>query len=68
MVGSAPAESPEANPLEGVKLFVDRETPAWQQWWALERSGQHEKAELIWKIAREPRAAVAGALHAAELP
>jgi hypothetical protein len=32
MVGSAPAESPEANPLEGVKLFVDRDTPAWQQW------------------------------------
>jgi endoglucanase len=56
MAGSAPAESPDANPLQGVKLFVDRETPAWQQWRAYEHSGQHEKAQLIWKIAREPRA------------
>ena len=44
------------NPLEGVKLFVDRESPAWQQWQRFQRTGDSRKANLIWKIAREPRA------------
>jgi endoglucanase len=44
------------NPLEGVKLFVDRESPAWQQWQRFQRTGDTRKANLIWKIAREPRA------------
>ncbi len=43
------------NPLEGVKLFVDRESPAWLQWEALRRSGATAKADLIGKIASEPR-------------
>jgi endoglucanase len=51
-----PAEASQANPLAGLKLFVDRDSPSWRQWESYQRSGQIEKANLIWKIAREPRA------------
>src|SRR5918999_86488 len=51
----APAQS-DSNPLAGVKLYVDRESPAWEQWRGYTRSGQTGKANLVWKIAREPRA------------
>jgi endoglucanase len=56
-----PARGPTAqaqdsgNPLEGLEFFVDRESPSWLAWQHLERSGQTEKANLIWRIAREPR-------------
>ena len=50
------AQAPQANPLAGVKMFVDRDSPSWRQWQAYVRSGQTETANLIWKIAREPRA------------
>jgi endoglucanase len=53
---TAPAQAPDANPLEGVKLFVDPDSPSWEQWRAYERAGETAKANLIWKIAREPRA------------
>jgi endoglucanase len=53
---SAPAQSPDSNPLAGVRLYVDPGSPSWEQWQAYERSGQTAKANLIWKIAREPRA------------
>jgi endoglucanase len=53
---TAPAQSSESNPLEGRKLYVDRDSPSWQQWQAYERAGETAKANLIWKIAREPRA------------
>ena len=53
---SAPGQSSESNPLAGLKLFVDKDSPSWEQWQAYERSGQRDKADLIWKIAREPRA------------
>ena len=43
------------NPLEGVKFFVDQQSPSWLAWQHLNRTGQTEKAELIWKIAREPK-------------
>jgi len=43
------------NPLAGMKMFVDSESPSWQQWRAYTRRGQRRKADLIWKIAREPR-------------
>jgi endoglucanase len=56
--GVAPA-SP--NPLEGLQFFVDQESPAWQQWEAYRRTGQPGRANLIWKIAREPRALWLGA-------
>ena len=56
--GAAPVSAgpPESNPLAGVRLFVDHDTPAWYQWRAYRRSGQNAKAALIWRIAREPRA------------
>jgi hypothetical protein len=54
--GSAPAQSSESNPLAGVQLYVDRDSPSWEQWQAYERAGETAKANLIWKIAREPRA------------
>src|SRR5687767_3179369 len=43
------------NPLEGVKFFVDRGSPSWRQWLAHTRAGRTDKADLIWKIAREPK-------------
>jgi endoglucanase len=43
------------NPLEGVKFFVDRESPSWRQWLAYTRAGRSDKADLTWKIAREPK-------------
>src|SRR5687767_9501322 len=52
----APAQSSDSNPLAGVRLYVDPDSPSWEQWHAYERSGQQDKADLIWKIAREPRA------------
>src|SRR5918995_6964195 len=52
----APAQSSYSNPLAGARFYVDPDTPAWEQWSAYERSGQQDKADLIWKIAREPRA------------
>jgi endoglucanase len=51
---SAGAQSP-GNPLAGVRLFVDQDSPSWHQWQAYNRSGQTHKADLIWKIAREPK-------------
>jgi endoglucanase len=53
---ATPAQASQANPLAGIKLFVDRDSPSWLQWESYERSGQTEQANLIWKIAREPRA------------
>ncbi len=53
---SAPAQSSDSNPLAGVRLFVDRDSPSWDQWRAYVRSGQSRNAALVWKIAREPRA------------
>jgi endoglucanase len=60
-VAAVPGRGPAAqaqdsgNPLEGVEFFVDRESPSWLQWEQLRRSGQTREAELIWKIAREPK-------------
>jgi endoglucanase len=49
------------NPLEGLQFYVDQESPSWLQWEAYRRAGQAGKADLIWKIAREPRALWLGA-------
>ena len=43
------------NPLVGLPLFVDHDSPAWEAWRKYERRGQRGKAALAWKIAREPR-------------
>ena len=53
--GSASGAQNSENPLEGVEWFVDRDSPAWHSWQHLNRTGQTAKADLIWKIAREPR-------------
>ena len=57
---SRPARSSDVNPLAGLRFYVDRESPSWLEWEHLKRSGQSEKADLIWKIAREPKAVWVG--------
>jgi endoglucanase len=52
----APAQSSDSNPLAGVRLFVDHDSPSWHQWRAYRRAGKRHKAALIWRIAREPKA------------
>jgi endoglucanase len=54
--GAAAAKAQgSGNPLEGIDWFVDRESPSWLSWQHLNRTGQKSKADLIWKIAREPK-------------
>ena len=43
------------NPLVGLPLFVDHDSPGWEAWRKYERRGQRGKAALAWRIAREPR-------------
>jgi endoglucanase len=43
------------NPLLGMSFYVDRLEPAYEDWVRYKRSGQTSKADLIWKLAREPR-------------
>jgi endoglucanase len=51
--GVSPAEP---NPLAGLTFYNDPESPSMQQWRAFTRAGEAQKADLIWKIAREPKA------------
>jgi endoglucanase len=53
---SAPAQTGDENPLAGLRFYVDQESPSMEEWRALERSGQQQKADLVWRIAREPKA------------
>jgi len=46
----------EPNPLADLTFYNDPESPSMQQWRSLTRAGESEKANLIWKIAREPKA------------
>jgi endoglucanase len=57
---TAPAQTGDQNPLAGLRFYVDRESSSMEQWRALERSGQHSRADLVWKIAREPKAVWVG--------
>jgi len=57
---SAPARPADTNPLAGLSFYVDHESPSWLEWEHLTRSGQRAKADLIWKIAREPKAVWVG--------
>jgi endoglucanase len=43
------------NPLLGQRFFVDRMEPAYMQWARWKRGGETNKANMIWKLAREPR-------------
>jgi endoglucanase len=56
--GGAPGARAQsaANPLAGLRFYVDHESPSWQQWQTYRRAGKTGKADLIWKIAREPKA------------
>jgi endoglucanase len=56
---SAPAQTGQ-NPLAGLRFYVDQDSPSMEQWRALERSGQHSRADLVWRIAREPKAVWVG--------
>ena len=58
--GSAPTRPADANPLAGLNFYVDHTSPSWLEWQHLTRSGQGAKADLIWKIAREPKAVWVG--------
>jgi endoglucanase len=58
--GSAPGPPADSNPLAGLQFYVDHESPSWLEWEHLKRSGQQQKADLIWKIAREPKAVWVG--------
>jgi endoglucanase len=58
--GSAPTRPADANPLAGLNFYVDHESPSWLEWQRLSRSGQSAKADLIWKIAREPKSVWVG--------
>jgi endoglucanase len=55
-LSAQPAFAQDANPLAGVPLFVDHDSPSWNQWQAYRRTGQRQRAALVWKIAREPKA------------
>src|SRR5690349_11102445 len=58
---SAPAQTGgDQNPLAGIRLYNDHDSPAWEQWRAYERSGRQSLADLVWRIAREPRAVWVG--------
>jgi endoglucanase len=46
----------EPNPLAGLTFYNDPESPSMQQWRSLQRVGKSHEADLIWKIAREPKA------------
>jgi endoglucanase len=44
-----------SNPLAGVRFYTDPNSPSYLQWQSYRRSGEQTKADLIWKIAREPK-------------
>jgi endoglucanase len=49
--------SPAApNPLAGVTFYNQPDSPAMNEWRHLQRTGQTQKADLIWKIAGQPKA------------
>jgi endoglucanase len=43
------------NPLVGQRWFVDPREPAWQSYVSYARHGRRDLAELMWRVAREPR-------------
>jgi endoglucanase len=57
---SAPAGTGDQNPLAGLRFYVDQESSSMEQYRALTRSGQRSRADLVWRIAREPKAVWVG--------
>ena len=56
MADARGADPQEPNPLAGLTFYNDPESPSMQEWRHLERMGDHAKADLIWKIAGQPKA------------
>jgi endoglucanase len=46
----------DPNPLAGETFYNQPDAPAMNEWRHLERTGKHGKADLIWKIASQPKA------------
>ncbi|HEX3277663.1 MAG TPA: glycoside hydrolase family 6 protein, partial [Thermoleophilaceae bacterium] len=46
----------DPNPLAGETFYNQPDAPAMNEWRHLERTGQKHKADLIWKIASQPKA------------
>jgi endoglucanase len=57
---SAPAQTSDQNPLAGLRFYVDRESSSMEQYRALTRAGETHRADLVWKIAREPKSVWVG--------
>jgi endoglucanase len=51
--GVSPADP---NPLAGLAFYNDPESPSMQAWRHLQRTGQTAQADLIWRIASQPKA------------
>jgi endoglucanase len=51
--GASPSDP---NPLAGETFYNDPNSPSMASWRYLEHKGQHGKADLIWKIASQPKA------------
>jgi endoglucanase len=43
------------NPIAGMPWFVDRDAKAWKSWRHLTRTGRRHKAELMWRLASQPK-------------
>ena len=56
MADARGADPHEPNPLAGLTFYNDPESPSMQEWRHLDRMGEHAKADLIWKIAGQPKA------------
>jgi endoglucanase len=57
---SAPAQGGSGNPLAGLRFYNDPDSPSMNEWRHLMRMGDQAKADLIWKIAREPKSVWVG--------
>jgi endoglucanase len=57
---SAPAQTADVNPLAGLRFYVDQDSSSMEEYRALQRSGQQSRADLVWRIAREPKAVWVG--------
>jgi endoglucanase len=54
--GSRGVSPSDPNPLAGLTFYNDPASPSMQSWRYLQHRGQHAKADLIWKIASQPKA------------
>jgi endoglucanase len=59
LAGPASAQT-EVNPLAGLTFYNDPDSPSWQSYRHLSRSGQDAKAALVHKIASQPKAVWVG--------